>query len=127
MSDFSKNLYNLRTENGYTLDGLAKAINQASGTNFTKSTFSKWERGATEPAFQSIVPIADFFHVTVDYLIGVNTIRVDDNSDKFSIENARLVGKIRNDKELTDALKVYFSLPEDKKKYAVNLIRMLGD
>ena len=73
------------------------------------------------------MPIADFFHVTVDYLIGVNTIRVDDNSDKFSIENARLVGKIRNDKELTDALKVYFSLPEDKKKYAVNLIRMLGD
>ena len=127
MSDFSRNLYNLRTENGYTLEGLANAINKECGTNFTKSTFSKWERGATEPAFQSILPIADFFHVTVDWLIGVKTIRVDDSSDKFSFENAKLVGKIRNDPELTEALKVYFSLSEDKKKYAVNLIRMLGD
>lgn len=127
MSDFSRNLYNLRTKNGYTLESLANAINKACGTNFTKSTFSKWERGATEPAFQSILPIADFFHVTVDWLIGVNTIRVDDSSDKFSFENAKLVGKIRNDPELTEALKVYFSLPEDKKKYAVNLIKMLGD
>ena len=127
MSDFSRNLYNLRTENGYTLESLATAINKACGTNFTKSTFSKWERGATEPAFQSIIPIADFFNVSVDYLIGVNTVKVDENSDKVSFENARLVGKIRNDAELLDALKVYFSLPEDKKKYAVNLIKMLGD
>ena len=127
MSDFSRNLYNLRTENGYTLESLATAINKACGTNFTKSTFFFWFRGATEPAFQRIIPIADFFNVSVDCLIGVNTVKVDENSDKVSFENARLVGKIRNDAELLDALKVYFSLPEDKKKYAVNLIKMLGD
>lgn len=126
MSDFSRNLYNLRIENGYTLEGIANAINKEHGTNFTKSTFSKWERDITEPTFQSILPIADFFHVTVDWLIGVNSERGDDSSNKLLLENAKLIGKIRNDNELVEALKIYFSLPESKKKYIIETIKMIS-
>ena len=63
----------------------------------------------------------------MDWFLGLEENDTDAKTNKFSTENAKLVGKIRNDPELTEALKVYFSLSEDKKKYAVNLIKMLGD
>lgn len=127
MKDFGQKLYDLRIKNGYTLEGLADAINREKGTSLTKGMLSKWENGKVDPSFQKVVPLADFFHVTMDWFLGLESNDIDGNTNKFSTENAKLVGKIRNDPELTEALKVYFSLSEDKKKYAVNLIKMLGD
>lgn len=103
MSIFSTNFYQLRVDNGYTLDSLAKAINKSKGTNFTKSTFSKWEHGSTEPSFQNIVPIADFFNVSVDWLIGIN----DALESKYSHINTAAVADLMlepSNKELIEII-----------------------
>ena len=103
MSVFSNNFYQLRTGNGYTLDSLAKAINNSKGTNFTKSTFSKWEHGSTEPSFQNIVPVADFFNVSVDWLIGINDV----SESKYSHINTDTIAGLMlepSNKELIETI-----------------------
>jgi len=116
MSTFSTNLYELRVSNGYTLDSLAKAINQSKGTNFTKSTFSKWEHGATEPSFQSIVPVADFFNVSVDWLIGVEL----KDQGKLSYVNTAAVADIMLDPDAQELIAVINTLNAEEKKELLN-------
>ncbi|MBI0392545.1 helix-turn-helix transcriptional regulator [Thermoactinomyces sp. CICC 24226] len=38
--------------------------------NVTKSTVSRWEAGTIKPPYNKIVEIADFFGVSVEYLLG---------------------------------------------------------
>ncbi len=40
----------------------------AKATNITKSTFSDWKNGRSEPKREKLVKIADFFGVTLEYL-----------------------------------------------------------
>lgn len=36
----------------------------------SKNVISRYERGEAEPSFSSLVALADFFGVSIDYLIG---------------------------------------------------------
>lgn len=92
-------------------------------TGLNKSIVSLYVSGKREPAQDNIFIISQAFKVDPAWLMGYDV----PMSNKVSAENAEMIAKIRNDEELTEALKVYFSLSEDKKKYAVNLIKMLGD
>ena len=38
--------------------------------NTTQNTISRYETGEREPGIDELIKIADFFHVSVDYLIG---------------------------------------------------------
>lgn len=38
-------------------------------TGITKSTFSDWKNGRSEPKLEKLSKIADYFGVTVDYFI----------------------------------------------------------
>ena len=61
---FGNNLKNLRNE---------AQINQktlASQFRVTQATISSWENGRTAPSFEQLIQIADYFDVSVDYLIG---------------------------------------------------------
>ena len=126
MKNFGQKLYDLRIKNGYTLDGLAKAINREKGTSLTKGMLSKWENGKVDPSFQKVVPLADFFHVTMDWFLGLESEEKSSTTNKFSTVNAKIIGKIREDSDLIEALKIYFSLPESKKKYIIETIRMIS-
>ena len=121
MSIFSTNFYQLRTSNGYTLDSLAKAINKAKGTNFTKSTFSKWEHGSTEPSFQNIVPVADFFNVSVDWLIGINDI----SESKYSHINTSAVAGMMLDSSGNELMDIFVELESEKKNELVKFAKYL--
>ena len=121
MSTFSTNLYELRVSNGYTLESLAKAINQSKGTNFTKSTFSKWEHGTTEPSFQSIVPIADFFNVSVDWLIGTEQ----KDQGKYSYVNSAAVAEIMLDPDSQELIAEINTLNKNEKKELLTYAQFL--
>lgn len=90
-------LKSLRQENGYTQFKVAKHL------GITQSAYANYERGARQPDADTISKIADFFHVSVDYLIG----RTDDphplslDEQMEGIEFA-LYGEI---KDLTDEQK----------------------
>ena len=77
--------------------------------------------GNTTPNAKKIKQIADYFRVSVDYLMTGK----EPTESKYSAEMAMLVGKLRKDKAMSDALLKYFELPEDKKKHVVDTINML--
>lgn len=57
-------LKELRKKMGVMQKDIAKNI------NVSKSTYSYWENGNYEPDQESLKLLADYFNVTVDYLIG---------------------------------------------------------
>jgi len=42
----------------------------ATDLNTTQNTISRYETGEREPGIAELIKIADYFHVSVDYLIG---------------------------------------------------------
>lgn len=74
------------------------------------------------PSFEKLQLIADYFGVTLDYLMTGK----ESNIGSFS-EQADFLIKIRNDKELMIALKKYYSLSDRKKKHILDLIDLLAE
>ena len=62
-----ENLRKLRTEAGVTQKQLADAI------SVSQQSINKYENHNIEPDIQTLVLIADFFHTSVDYLVGHNS------------------------------------------------------
>ncbi|GET12092.1 hypothetical protein SN811_05920 [Ligilactobacillus agilis] len=57
-------LKELRKQKGLTLVELGKEVNLAN------NTLRRYERGIREPNISMLIKLADYFNVTVDYLIG---------------------------------------------------------
>lgn len=67
--DFSVRLKELRTDNDMSQTELAQKL------NLKASAISKYEKGITQPAIETLKKLAQIFCVTVDYLIGLSDIR----------------------------------------------------
>ena len=81
----------LRNRQNLTQQGLARSL------GVTRSSVNAWEMGISHPSIEKIIDIAEFFHVTTDYLLG-----------------------------LDDSLSVDISALSDKEKtYVINLISIL--
>lgn len=61
---FQVRLKELREKAGLSQSALAKRL------GFAQSTIGMWESGKNKPEFDTLTQIADFFHVSVDYLLG---------------------------------------------------------
>lgn len=64
-----KNLKELREERGLSQQKLAEILNTSQQTIF------KYEKTLVEPDIETLISMADFFEVSVDYLIGNSDIR----------------------------------------------------
>jgi len=62
---FRIRLKELRKEKGLTQTQLAEEL------GFTRVNISDWEWKGMEPSFDTVIKIAKFFDVTIDYLFGV--------------------------------------------------------
>ena len=62
--DFCQRLRERRKKIGLTQEDFARELNIA------YSTYRRYEQGGTEPSLSDAVKIADFFHVSLDYLTG---------------------------------------------------------
>ena len=62
---FGEILKDLRLEKGIGQVELAKSI------NVSKGIISLWENGLREPNMSSLIAIAKFFNVSIDYLVGL--------------------------------------------------------
>ena len=63
---FAKRLKRLREEKGDTQAEFCTAITGAPN----QSTVAGWEAGGREPSINVLCKIADYFNVTLDYLVG---------------------------------------------------------
>ena len=93
-------------------------------TKIASSTFSDWKNGKSKPKGDKLQAIADYFGVSVDYIMTGSEPTVEET---LGAEYAHLVAKIRNDKDLSKALLKYFDLPKKEKEHVIELINILGN
>lgn len=75
-----------------------KDADVARGTGITKSTFSDWKTGRSTPKNEKLQKIADFFNVSLDYLISGEDI----SEEKYYLndETAKAAQEIFDNKDL---------------------------
>ena len=64
----SKNLSNLRLKNNYSQSYVSKMLHT------DRSLISKYERGSLYPNIQILIKLANFYNVTIDYLLSDNNL-----------------------------------------------------
>lgn len=62
--DFKEHLKKVRKEKKCTQKQVATAIGVA------ERNYQEWEYGKTKPGFDSLLALADYFDVSLDYLVG---------------------------------------------------------
>lgn len=88
-------------------------------TGISNMTLSDWKKGKSTPKQDKLMKIADYFGVTVEYLM------TGENS-KHSDEDTLLDVQISEDFELKEAIKKYYALNDRKKKHVIELINLLS-
>ena len=73
-------IFNLMQERG------VKASDVARQTGIKRAAISKWKTGRTSPGVNALIRLADYFGVTVDYLVGRDT---PNNTYKVKISKTR--------------------------------------
>lgn len=99
-----------------------KPIDVSKATGIHTATFTSWKQGKYTPKQDKLQLIAEYFNVSVDYLMTGK----ENEKEQYSAEMAMLLRKIRNDKEMSQALIKYFGLSDEKKKHVVDMINMLS-
>lgn len=83
---FNERLRELRESKGLSMDRLVEMYNEKYDAKMNKSTLSRYENGLQDPIYTVVVNLAEFFSVSVDYLIGKEL-------DVFSYPNIRPITK----------------------------------
>lgn len=76
--------------------------------------------GSSNPNAKTLQKIADYFGVSVNYIMT-------GKEETYTDESAHLVSKIRKDTELSKALSKYFELSDVKKNHVIELINLLSE
>lgn len=66
MQNFPERLKELRGRLGYTQADLAKKL------SLTRASVNAWEMGLSSPSAPFLVELSHLFHVTTDYLLGLD-------------------------------------------------------
>ncbi|HBG7258628.1 helix-turn-helix domain-containing protein [Clostridioides difficile] len=75
MATFGERFKFLRTEMNLTQDELVEKFNKVYLTSFNKSTISQYENNKRKPEINILENWADFFDVSIDYLLGRTLVR----------------------------------------------------
>ncbi len=105
----------LRNSLGYKDSDVAK------GTGITKSTFSDWKIGRSIPKMDKLKKIANYFNVSVDYLMTDMEIDTKEKCDKTT----RIVQEILNNKSLQQLFNAAHDAPPEDLEVARALILAL--
>lgn len=63
--NFRERLKELRNQTKYTQKDISKML------NITPTGYASWEQGISEPSIDNIKKLCEIFHVSSDYLIGL--------------------------------------------------------
>lgn len=103
---FADKLKSLRKEYHMTQEQIAKQL------NLNRSTISGYETKDREPSYQTLAEIANFFHVSIDYLLDEDVIIIDNSRTLSSsdLENELLKGcrklSLESQKKLLEYMKL---------------------
>ncbi len=94
-------LYELRLEKNLSQRAIAKEM------CISQATYNNWENGKTQPSIEQLIMLADFFDVSVDFLIGKEG---DEQMSHAAHE---------------DTISLFYGLEEDSRELVKALIRKL--
>lgn len=94
---FAEKLKEIRKSNNITQEELASYL------SISKQAVSSWEIGKSEPDTNTIKEIANYFNVTVDYLVGGSTSNDEEYNNLYNeiMNNPDLKIVFREAKEMT--------------------------
>lgn len=75
-ANIGKTLKMLREERDLTMDMLVIDLNQKYHIEVNKSQLSRWERNENDPSLALVAKLADYYGVSVDFLLGLTNVRV---------------------------------------------------
>ena len=101
----------LRKEKGLNQVGLGLKL------NVSQKMISSYESGVHQPSIDTLIHMADFFGVSVDYLLGLSNIRVP--ADKFTIGSL-------NEREI-ELLDLFNKLDREKQQKAIGILFALKE
>ena len=104
---FNEILRNLRQDKNLTQLQLAQLL------QYTQSNISEWEKGTVEPKASALKKIAEYFEVTIDYLLGIE--------DDFGVKTVTPTGDTYSSEEY-EIIKKYRELNEPGKKLVKTVI-----
>ena len=104
-----KRIKALRTQNGYTQEELGKLI------NVTKVSICCYERETRFPTLETLLALADVFHVEIDYLLGNDDYIIADSNEKYGMYASN--EEIEFLKEIRKHNNLYNSVIEDPKRF----------
>lgn len=81
---FATNIRNLLGEQNITQDELAQKIGK------TRQTVSQYVNGISEPGYETLVKIADFFNVSTDFLLGRTEAKTTDTTTQSIVRSTGL-------------------------------------
>lgn len=102
------------------------AVSKATG--IAPATMSDWKNGRTEPKIDKLQKIADYFNVSLEYLMtGKDTEKVSDSGKKyyFSDETAELAQRAFEDKSTRILMDATRDLKPDDMKMVIDLAMRL--
>lgn len=112
----------LRKQNNLTMKQLGEEL------GLGESTISQYENGKREPDIKTLLRISEFFHVSVDYLLGHVS------EPWFYLDNERILSEINNydDEPSQEPIKqrlltAFDQLNEDGQKKAVERVEELTE
>lgn len=105
-------LKELRKEKNLSQDEIANAI----GTSQTN--IGRWEKGINEPTSSFVIKLADYFGVSIDYLLGR-----EDDLGNISISSAPAFELTENEKKHITNLR---KLPTETQSYIFGLVANLA-
>lgn len=108
-------------ENSISATALAKKL------NFSPSSLTDWKYGRTTPKADKLQAIADYFNVSLDWLVGNTDIREIKTRDGYYTdpEVAKLANEIKNDPDLRILLDAKRSLSKDDMNSIINITKSL--
>ena len=96
MDSFAKRFKQLRSEKGLSQKELRLEFNEKYYRNYKPSAISYYETGKRMPEIDSIKDFADFFGVSISYLLGDSDVRNPDDLELVQPSEENLWGKIKS-------------------------------
>lgn len=110
MSNLAQNLKNLRKSKGLNQRELSKFL------NISQPGYAKYENNLAEPDIKSLKNLANFYGVSIDYLL--------DNNQNFSVEQEQMPAPTFTTEELKNSFINTLTEPQQK---IINIVLALDE
>lgn len=87
MSSFGNRFKKLRINKNMTQDELAEDFNNKFDYSFTKATISQYENDRRIPEVSALLKFADYFNVSLDYLLCNDIFTIQELESGYNIKN----------------------------------------